>query len=283
MKIILSRKGFDSSYGGVPSPILPEGRLLSLPIPSPGSPIRYRELTMAGYAVGRLVETLTNGRLGAVHSAHLDPDLRAEAYSRAPGWRPLFGQDGAAQGHLANQGVGSGDLFLFFGWFRQVERVADHYRFVRGAPDLHVLYGWLQVDTVWALETRPAVPNWARYHPHVHRDAEANNVIYVARKTLSLGGCVDRAPGAGVFTHYHERLRLTAPGRSRSIWRLPRWFYPVEGREPLSYHTNPDRWARGDAHTLLRSVPRGQEFVLDADQYPEALSWARTLVAEYGV
>jgi len=33
MKIVLSRKGFDSSYGGCPSPILPDESLLSLPIP----------------------------------------------------------------------------------------------------------------------------------------------------------------------------------------------------------------------------------------------------------
>ncbi|MHA1380164.1 MAG: hypothetical protein ACTSRG_17460 [Candidatus Helarchaeota archaeon] len=33
MKIILSRKGFDSSFGGYPSPIFPNGSLLSLPIP----------------------------------------------------------------------------------------------------------------------------------------------------------------------------------------------------------------------------------------------------------
>ncbi len=33
LKVILSRKGFDSSYGGCPSPILPDGTLLSLPIP----------------------------------------------------------------------------------------------------------------------------------------------------------------------------------------------------------------------------------------------------------
>ena len=31
MKIILSRKGFDSANGGGPSPIFPDGRLLSLP------------------------------------------------------------------------------------------------------------------------------------------------------------------------------------------------------------------------------------------------------------
>ena len=34
MKVILSRKGFDSANGGIPSPILPDGTLLSLPIPS---------------------------------------------------------------------------------------------------------------------------------------------------------------------------------------------------------------------------------------------------------
>ena len=28
MKVILSRKGFDSEYGGGPSPILPDGELL---------------------------------------------------------------------------------------------------------------------------------------------------------------------------------------------------------------------------------------------------------------
>ena len=33
MKIILSRKGFDSQYGKIKSPILENGTLLSLPIP----------------------------------------------------------------------------------------------------------------------------------------------------------------------------------------------------------------------------------------------------------
>src|ERR1022692_1176811 len=33
MRIILSRKGFDSSSGGVPSPIFPDGTTLSLFIP----------------------------------------------------------------------------------------------------------------------------------------------------------------------------------------------------------------------------------------------------------
>ena len=34
MKVILSRKGFDTANGGIPSPIMPDGTLLSMPIPS---------------------------------------------------------------------------------------------------------------------------------------------------------------------------------------------------------------------------------------------------------
>jgi len=34
LRVVLSRKGFDSSYGGYPSPILPDGTLVSFPIPS---------------------------------------------------------------------------------------------------------------------------------------------------------------------------------------------------------------------------------------------------------
>jgi hypothetical protein len=35
-------------------------------------------------------------------------------------------------------------------------------------------------------------------------------------------------------------------------------------------------------HALLPSVPRGQEFVLDVDHYPEAVAWARELVSGAG-
>jgi len=44
MKVILSRKGFDSGTGGYPSPILPDGTLLSLPIPDATSDIKYSDI-----------------------------------------------------------------------------------------------------------------------------------------------------------------------------------------------------------------------------------------------
>ena len=41
MKVILSRKGFDSEYGGYLSPILPNEQMISLPIPDSKDDIRY--------------------------------------------------------------------------------------------------------------------------------------------------------------------------------------------------------------------------------------------------
>jgi len=37
------------------------------------------------------------------------------------------------------------------------------------------------------------------------------------------------------------------------------------------------RWTKGTDGVLLDSVSRGQEFVLDCDDYPEAQSWLRSL------
>jgi hypothetical protein len=44
MRIILSRKGFDSEFGKVSSPILPDNTLLSLPIPQVNDTLKFDEI-----------------------------------------------------------------------------------------------------------------------------------------------------------------------------------------------------------------------------------------------
>lgn len=279
VKIILSRKGFDSSAGGVASPILPDGTLLSLPIPDGNGPVTYGELTWAQHSVGDLVAALTRGRLAHHTRAHLDPDLYGPICPRRPGWRPLFGQAGAAQSHLQNQGVGVGDLFLFFGWFRAVEQQDGAYRFVKPAPDQHLIYGWLQVGTILTdAQLMTAPPPWAITHPHCGGGRGPRNTLYIASSCLTLDGCPTALPGAGYFAAYRDALCLTAPNRLRTQWRLPRWFYPAEGKPPLRYHTDLRRWVCDDEYTYLHSATRGQEFVLDTAYYPEAVAWAVDLL-----
>jgi len=286
MKLILSRKGFDSTTcnGGVASPILPGGTLLSLPIPRKESPICYAQLRLGQVDLTKVVADLKKDSRAILdsHGAHLDPDLNATLYHpRLPGWRPIFGQVDAAQAHLERHGTTIGDLFLFFGWFRRVEPDENgHYRFVKGAPDLHVIYGWLQVGEVIRVNDKPScVPQWASYHPHFYGERGANNTVYIAREILKLDGVPATISGGGVFERYHEDLCLTAPGEDRrSVWRLPAWFYPKNERVPLSYHRNRKRWEQRGGWTFLRSVAKGQEFVMDTEQYPEALEWLASLM-----
>ena len=268
MKVILSRKAFDSGAGKVANPILEDGSMIPLPIPDKSSLIRYQDITVAGQNLGSVASYLTGGRTKPEHFAHLDPDLAAAAYPRAPGWRPMLGQTGAAQTVLAREGVGIGDLFLFFGWFRQVTRSAGRLQYVRGAPDLHVLWGWLQVDDLITVSTGPH-PAWMAYHPHLAPDRKlGSDTLYVARERLRIDGVDLDIPGAGTFGTYDDHLRLTAPGQSRSVWSLPAWFAPSPPRPPLGYHSAPERWHVEGDRVHLRSVGRGQEFVLDTDWYP---------------
>jgi hypothetical protein len=278
MKLIISRKGFDAANGGCPSPILGDDFLCSLPIPDDRAPVRYRNISFRGSRVGATVESLTRGRIDAGERAHLDPDLRSDAVQRARGWRPIFGQAGAAQTHLARQKVGVGDLFLFFGAFRRAERDGDGktFRFVRSAPKLHVIFGWMQVGEVRRVtdELAKEIP-WARRHPHVAAaERHRNDTVYIASERLS--SLKLDASGAGVFARLRPELTLTAtePYAGCSTWTLPRWMHPG-ARTPLSYHGRLERWSESAESVQLRSVGRGQEFVLDLEEYPEAYEWLR--------
>ncbi len=276
MKLILSRKGFDSQSGGCPSPIFPDGTIYSLPIPHCQSEITYGDLWHGDTNIGTVVANLTHDRFGATTPAHLDPDINDVAYPRQEGWLPLFGQSGAAQGHLKKQAIQSDDLFLFFGLFQKIEKVSGRWCFVKDAPRQHIIWGWLQIGEIRKVDEIPKeeLP-WARYHPHLHpsRDKDRTNTLYIASEELRLDHR-SIAPGAGYFPIFHERLVLTNPaGSGVTDWRLPRSFYPDNGKTPLTYHPKPGRWKPEEKYAYLRSVGRGQEFVLDLDQYPGVTDW----------
>lgn len=71
MSIVLSREGFDSSMGGVASPIFPDGSMLSLPIPDPAGPVALGELRPRGVDLVQVVDDLTRRRIGAGTHVHL--------------------------------------------------------------------------------------------------------------------------------------------------------------------------------------------------------------------
>lgn len=279
MKIIFSRKGFDSSSGGTPSPIFPDDRIMSLPIPDSRVTTSYDDINHPEIDYGSLVEQLTKNKISRFDGVHLDPDLDPKLLPRPAQWRPLFGQYGAAQAHLKNQGVAPGDIFLYFGLFRRVKYAKGLVSWRKDEKPMHLFWGYQQIDRIIDLNELDlrGFP-WLNYHAHCQFQAK-HNTLYVATKTLALEGQTLALPGAGVFSYFSDDLRLTAPEAGRvSQWRLPSWLFPSQGKTPLSYHGDMTRWQRKPTYTALNAVARGQEFVLDATQYPESIAWLSKLL-----
>ncbi len=266
MKYILSRKGFDSQFGGHPSPVLSDGTMLSLPIPeldadhlSCDSGRRYCELKLKNFPV--------NGCF-----CHLDPDIRPELYLALPqNWLPAFGQCGAAAGHLLGQGITVGDVFLFFGLFR-------HWRPDRGfiGRPFHAIWGYMQIADIIDLHQTPDAVSRYAWHPHTRpgmmdgKAKHAPNLLFLGSQKLNFS---PNYPGYGAF-RFRESLQLTIPGETR----LTRWRYEavpwVEKDEPfMTYHS------RSSCQVgYFQAAGRGQEFVIAETKSPVMTSLLLSLL-----
>ncbi len=276
MKVVLSRKGFDSGYGGYPSIILPTGEMITFPIPSDKEDdYTYFDLKdKHGKSVYNIMKQLNkNIKLGHTQvltknmKCHLDPDLCAYSVERKEGWRGAFGQINAAQKVLENNNVKEGDLFLFFGWFNDVIETENGYKFKKG-DGKHTIFGYLQIDKI-IYPNKNEVPEWLKNHPHaksLRRLNNESNCIYIARETCTFD---ENIKGYGMFV-YNEELDLTKKGLTRTCWELPDIFKDVS----ITYH-NKDSWKEG----YFKSACRGQEFVIEENEQIE--KWAINLIKKY--
>lgn len=265
MKVILSRKGFDTQYGKQPSPILPNGTLLSFPIPSSNDKHKFTELYYKGKSYYDIIKEL-NPKTNITEDSmcHFDPDLQFDTMNRNKGWRPLFGQTGSSQGHLRNSKVGHGDLFLFFGRFRKTEYVNDNLAYKKDAPIIHLIFGYLQIGEIYSDISE--LPEELSFHPHAQKEkyyGDKNNCIYVASESLSF----DNEISGGGFLKFRDDLVLTKKGEALSRWELPSFFKNVN----ISYHSS-----KSFKLGYFQSVAKGQEFVIDANT--EVENWARKII-----
>ncbi|WP_027215232.1 hypothetical protein [Butyrivibrio fibrisolvens] len=225
MKIILSRKGFDSSIGGCPSPILPDGTLLSMPIPN-DSDTSFRDIAWNGVNYADILNQICPNK--RFNKCHVDPDIRNNRVNTIKGWMPAFGQSGSAQGILSNAGVETGDIFLFFGWFRQVEQTDKGYSFVPKRKDnfyhscdLQVIYGYMQIGEIITDQERIKKYYW---HPHSSDvyTCRKKNALYIPSDKLSL---YPDMKGYGTFKFREDRV-LTMEGMSRAKWNEYEFLMP---------------------------------------------------------
>ena len=230
MKVILSRKGFDSSNGGIPSPIMPDGTLLSLPIPLENENVAYSEICWNGMNYAEILHQLNPKE--KYDKCHLDPDLRDNRIKHVDGWCPAFGQLGAAQGKLRNAKVEPGDMILFFGWFRKVIQTEEGLCFAPrngqdfyDGNDLQVIYGYMQIGEILTDQEKIKKYFW---HPHstkIHTEAK-NNVLYLPSEKLSLAPALK---GCGTLDYRNDRV-LTKEGYTRATWNEYPFFMPEHAK-----------------------------------------------------
>lgn len=266
MKVILSRKGFDSGAGGIPSPILPDGTLLSLPIPVKYDNIQYRDVYYDGVSFADILGQLKPRDERIINwNCHLDPDIRTNSRRLDPNnWIAGFGQIGPSQGYLRNQQVGIGDLFLFFGWFRQTEGDFKNgtLRYVKNAPNQHILYGYLQIGGM--ISDSEVLQNNYYWHPHSieSRAKQNNNMLYLPTTKLTFN---ENKEGFGTF-NFSEKYVLTKPGKTRAIWK------EVEALLPDNICKNVKNSAKDGG---LYYAGQWQELVLKENKISE--EWAKSL------
>ena len=263
--LVISRKGFDATAGGRASPIFANGDIFSVPIPQKKqSPSRYRELQFNAMSGREILNFIGAKSISIDDFYHNDPVLS--------GQKGIFGQAGGSQGELENFGVGRGDLFLFFGWFKQYHQ--------RG-PDVHHLFGWLQIEKI--IKGNSEILNFLSenelLHPHGTTDIMQfkNNTIYIASKNLTFSDSVRDITGHGVFKKTAENLILTETGKTRSRWRFPKKYFT----NTKNLFRNRLKW-KDKEKCLVNCSGIGQEFILNAQDNPSIVKWASYLLNTYG-
>lgn len=276
-KIILSRKGFDTSTGGIPSWIY-QGKTYSIPIPEAGSGMFYQDLkfdTQNSY-----LDVMRDLGVKCYSEAHLDPDIKQGILKdRTKSWKPAFGQHGAALSHLlqSQYAVQKGDLFLFFGWFKEIEKHKGKFQYVKDVPDIHLIYGYLEIGEIIEVPSTN-YPDYLASHPHLVFEEDynrGNNCIFIAAEKSSW---FENAAGAGNFLHHPELMLSYLKGKpyKRSLWALPAGFFK-KGKCLLSYHENREGQTISGlkGKKLLQSVARGQEFIVPINS--GMLQWVQSL------
>ena len=213
MKVILSRKGMDSTSGGMASPILPDGTLLSLPIPDNTAGMAYKDLCYKGQSLEEIISQLCpKFDFGKSQTCHLDPDIYEDIEGRTATdeWKPAFGQHGVSAVHLDKLGVGVGDIFLFYGMFQKtMVQPNKTLCFDRNAPIVHIIYGYMKVGEV--LREKQEIKSRYFWHPHSINCNRPNNRLYL--------------PDTYSTFQYDDSLILTKRGQdNRRLWALPAFF-----------------------------------------------------------
>ena len=265
MKIIFSRKGFDSKAGGYPSLIFPDGTLFSIPIPDKNTQFKYKDLDFKyqNESISSILNDLTFRKIKSGKDRKCD--YNDEKFHCHYDPMPIvdqdfigiaFGQQGNTEAHLRNQKIEEGDIFLFYGWFKKVEKIDGRWQYIQESPDIHLVWSYMNVGVINHLDNNEKKERTLNKYPfllkHPHMEAlydNTKNTIYLSKEYK-------------IF-NYDNKFCLTdlKEYKGRSTWRLPACFNQPES---FSFLKNFDSDNNQDVIITFKGY--GQEFVLNLEK-----------------
>jgi hypothetical protein len=176
---------------------------------------------------------------------------------------------------LRNKEVGTGDLFLFFGWFK---------KYASRGKELHHIFGWLQISEIICgnKNIKKYLDSINISHPHGHQEY-TSNTIYISNKNLTIGNKTTNLKGHGVFKYSAEDLILTSHLHNKSMWKLPENYFK-DFLSPVEEDGFFMRRFPTDKKNFLVDTNTGpwQEAILDSENNPKVIDWAIKLISEHG-
>jgi len=257
-RIILSRKGFDTVNGGFPSPIFPDNTLISIPIPSKINDDYYKDLAFKynNVHISKILNDLTNNQIkinGKTKKAdytlpkfkcHYDPQIMNEYFT--------LGQTGSALGHLNNQNVGVGDIFLFYGLFQKVEYINNKWQYID--RPFHYIFAYMEIEDVLEVNNSkiliPKKYEFLRKHPHLQEKFLIKypySKIYCGKKFK--------------YFNFDNKRILTDLDKFEGVskWKLPLDFDFTDSISFIKY------MKISDNHCYINHKGYGQEFVINLE------------------
>lgn len=268
MKIIFSRKGFDSSAGGFPSIIFDNGSLYSIPIPSKFDNDFYADINInyQNDSIQKILNDITNQTINSGKKIKCDyGDCKIKMHNDPFISDNLMalGQIGNSAGHLRSHKISKGDIFLFYGWFRQVEKINGIWQYKNNSKNIHHIWSYMFIDDVLDIGKNQnnaikiilsKYPELSK-HPHL-KYKEKNNILYISKK------------GNFGKLNYKSARCLTdmEDYEGRSKWILPIYFNQKDNWTFLNNFCNKNEFF---CNVIFRGY--GQEFILDAKLFNEEI------------
>jgi len=281
MRIILSRKGFDSSYGSHPSIILPDNKMISFPIPVTQPEIGIAAEDILYVELGKTLDELLHELNIKNHYAyHVDPEIQnikiADKVSFFDRGYGTLGQSGAAASHLANNHISSIEIsknepavFIFFGLFSKTKRENGKLKY-DGKP-FHAIFGYVIADEAVKVSTiSDTVHPELKSHLHYINQFEANKKKdeYIKHDR----NIIFKGKQFGTFK-YSEDLRLTVNDSDRTT----RWGTPDFIKSMTYNKKRIDDGVRSNNKIFFDAASRGQEFIITEFETEKMKRWLKNL------